>query len=303
LLIHNGTYRYPGNVGGASENSYENPSLTDFHWSEQGVGISPLDFGTVDLMTGNGLGLDTRPLFDQLGFSSTPNETSHILVNAGHVLGSEDFSIPWRPSRSQQECDQPNFQQFANKPRDGDVQTHRPYHGRTKFSVSTYTRHYTQLGHDERVRLLRRMRERGLRYVDVLASLEDANGIIGQFSFVTDDQRASVDIPSTRDSVPFSYEDYLVPAIPELPDLHRNNFRIKQASYWAAMYANAKALGFGFDDYLDEEILSPIFVPGVSGEDHVQIEKTSKEFSSVTPCLRPVVAQITKRHHLYVVSS
>ena len=50
---------------------------------------------------------------------------------------------------------------------------------------------------------------------------------------------------------------------PKVADLHVNSFRTHQVSFFAAVFATARALGFEFVDYLDSAI-SPVYAPGLS---------------------------------------
>ena len=54
------------------------------------------------------------------------------------------------------------------------------------------------------------------------------------------------------------------PVTPKVADLHVNSFRIHQVSFFAAVFANARALGFEFVDYPDYSAISPVYAPGLS---------------------------------------
>lgn len=72
------------------------------------------------------------------------------------------------------------------------------------------------------------------------------------------------------------------------------NLRIERISYFAAIFANASALGFDFEVYLDETAVSPLYVPG--GPQASKLER-----SRIAKALRPVPVQLSQRHHAYLV--
>ena len=68
------------------------------------------------------------------------------------------------------------------------------------------------------------------------------------------------------------------------------------------MFANARALGFEFVDYLDDSAISSVCAPGLSAADPTQIARSYQRFAFVSRDLWPTISQITKEHRPYLVS-
>lgn len=83
-----------------------------------------------------------------------------------------------------------------------------------------------------------------------------------------------------------------------LPDIHKNNIRMKQFLFVAALAANAESLGLTFDNTTPEDAMSHFFRASVSEE----VAKTSctSEFSNLKRNLQPCVSQIMYSHHPYI---
>lgn len=83
-----------------------------------------------------------------------------------------------------------------------------------------------------------------------------------------------------------------------LPDIRRNNIRIKQVLFTAACLANASALGFSSDSATCDNAESPFFRRSVS-EDVAKAACLSS-FNELKECLRPCVTQMMYSHHPYI---
>jgi hypothetical protein len=83
-----------------------------------------------------------------------------------------------------------------------------------------------------------------------------------------------------------------------LPDLHRNNIRIKQFLFVAALSANAESLGLSLDILTRDDAESPFFRTSISEE----VAKTSSmsDFSDLKTYLRPCASQVIHSHHPYI---
>ncbi|KAF2095702.1 hypothetical protein NA57DRAFT_79414 [Rhizodiscina lignyota] len=147
---------------------------------------------------------------------------------------------------------------------------------RQPFSAKSISRCFWALKRDQRRRLFALIRDNGLRYLDILTLLQDP----------LLDGRGAPNINLLQDLNLQS----------KLPDLRMNNFPILQASFFAAIYANARALGFDFEDYLDDDDVSPL----VEGNDPTKLGTSLARYASIPQALRPVEAQITQEHHPYL---
>jgi hypothetical protein len=126
------------------------------------------------------------------------------------------------------------------------------------------------------------IREHGLKFVDTISILLDPLSLSGTTNTGDELLRSLNQTYSQR-----------------LPDIHVNNFQILQISFFAAIYANAHALGFNFDDYLDPESISPLTRVGALTED--EIKRAMDRYAVLPKSLRPVAKQITMEHHPYLV--
>lgn len=83
-----------------------------------------------------------------------------------------------------------------------------------------------------------------------------------------------------------------------LPDLRRNNFRLKQVMWVAACVANASHLGLTFADTSCDDANSPFFRHAVSEE----VAKTTcqSSFKDLKEHLRPLPMQLMHQHHPYI---
>jgi hypothetical protein len=87
-------------------------------------------------------------------------------------------------------------------------------------------------------------------------------------------------------------------AAAELPDLRRNNFRMKQAMWVAACVANATHLGLTFAGTNCDDASSPFFRDSISEE----VAKTTcqSSFNNLKEHLRPTPSQVLHQHHPYI---
>lgn len=139
---------------------------------------------------------------------------------------------------------------------------------------------FNQLGVDRRRYLLAIAHKKGLKFTDVLTSL--ANSAENLFI------KEHVD-----------YEHMWISITSTLPSLQLNNIRITQASFWAAIQANGRVLGFELENYLDGEAISPISVLSVSFI-NTEAKRDTENFSTVPKDLRPLRVQTEKEHHAYL---
>ncbi|KAL3428152.1 hypothetical protein PVAG01_01661 [Phlyctema vagabunda] len=80
-------------------------------------------------------------------------------------------------------------------------------------------------------------------------------------------------------------------------DVRLNHIHIKSVYFLAAAYTNCRALGYDFNDFLDEDAVSPL----VNGEEgSTEAQAVSRRFSNVPKDLRPTPIQIQRPHHLYI---
>jgi hypothetical protein len=146
-----------------------------------------------------------------------------------------------------------------------------------------------------RGRHLTLIRQKSLKFVNIMTSL------LGWPETPNIESKHQLTEPSPNERLYIDYERWLVRMLTTLPDLYANNFLIKQASFFAAIYANARALGFDFDDYLDEESFSPISAQDIPDDDRETLKREHEKWSGMAGGLRPVEAQITRAHHPYLV--
>jgi hypothetical protein len=83
-----------------------------------------------------------------------------------------------------------------------------------------------------------------------------------------------------------------------LPDIRRNNFRIKQVMWVAACAANAAHLGLTFQDSNCDDALSPFCQDQVSEE--VAKVACQSSFKDLKEHLRPLPIQLMHQHHPYI---
>jgi Domain of unknown function (DUF3425) len=86
--------------------------------------------------------------------------------------------------------------------------------------------------------------------------------------------------------------------VASLPDVRRNNLRIKQVLFVAACVANASSLGLPFESLKYDSAESPFFRDSVSES----AAKTAclSDFPDVKTHLRPCATQLVYRHHPYI---
>ncbi|KAH8799068.1 hypothetical protein F5884DRAFT_812555 [Xylogone sp. PMI_703] len=140
---------------------------------------------------------------------------------------------------------------------------------------------FYRLGADQRRYLLAITHRKRLRFIDVLTFL--ANSVENLFF-----------------KEPIDYEYLLNCMMPTLPSLQLNNFHITQASFWAAISANAQVLGFELEDYLDAEAISPVSILSTSLDDGKGAGNATEKFSTTPRDLRPSRVQLEKEHHAYL---
>jgi hypothetical protein len=143
---------------------------------------------------------------------------------------------------------------------------------------------FLSLRTDQRRRLFTLIRENGLKFVDTLRLLLDP-----RMNTAESDSLAIYGL----------FRD--IDAMSKLPDLHVNNFHILQASYFAAIYANAQALGFQFDDYLNDDSVSPLTCIHASTDDPTGLRTAMAQYASAPRGLQPQETQIIQTHHPYLV--
>jgi hypothetical protein len=86
--------------------------------------------------------------------------------------------------------------------------------------------------------------------------------------------------------------------VASLPDIRRNNIRIKQVLFVAACVANASSLGLSLDSLSCDGVESPFFRNSVSES----AAKTAclSDFLDLKTHLRPCATQLMYRHHPYI---
>jgi hypothetical protein len=137
------------------------------------------------------------------------------------------------------------------------------------------------LGVDQRRYLFSIIHKKSLKFIDILNLLANSAENLPKNELVND-------------------KHFLNCTISTLPSLQLNNFHVMQASFWAAILANARILGFELEDYLDEESISPISILSTSPFDEKEAEKIIDHFSIVPRDLRPSRVQFEKEHHAYL---
>ena len=83
-----------------------------------------------------------------------------------------------------------------------------------------------------------------------------------------------------------------------IPDIHRNNLKMKQLMYVAACVENAASLGLHFDSSNCEEEVSPFYRAEITSV--LAAASCSGEFAALKPYLRPSNAQLLHPHHPYL---
>jgi hypothetical protein len=140
---------------------------------------------------------------------------------------------------------------------------------------------FYELGVDQRRYLFTKIHQNSLKFVDVLSFLANSAENLPEKELV-------------------NYKHFLNCTISTLPSLQLNNIHIMQASFWAAILANARILGFELEDYLNEESISPISILSTSIIDEKEVEKAIEHFSTAPRDLRPSRVQFEKEHHAYL---
>jgi Domain of unknown function (DUF3425) len=85
---------------------------------------------------------------------------------------------------------------------------------------------------------------------------------------------------------------------PLLPDIHRNNFRIKQILYVAACVANSDVLGANIRPENCDDVESPFYRENISRSAAETICAT--EFKDLKTHLQPCAMQVMHKHHPYI---
>jgi hypothetical protein len=85
---------------------------------------------------------------------------------------------------------------------------------------------------------------------------------------------------------------------PFLPDIHRNNFRIKQILFVAACVANGAALGTTLGPTDCDDVESPFFCENISRSTAETV--CASEFTNLKTHLRPCATQLMHKHHPYI---
>ena len=83
-----------------------------------------------------------------------------------------------------------------------------------------------------------------------------------------------------------------------LPDIYKNNIRIKQFLFVAALAANAESLGLNIEITTQRNAVSPFFKASMSEE--VAKAACTTEFSNLKTNLQPCASQMIYRHHPYI---
>ena len=83
-----------------------------------------------------------------------------------------------------------------------------------------------------------------------------------------------------------------------LPDIHRNNIRIKQVLFVAACVANASSLGLPFESLKYDDTESPFFHNSIS--ESAAKAACLSAFPDLKTHLRPCATQLMYRHHPYI---
>ncbi|KAH8799073.1 hypothetical protein F5884DRAFT_905534 [Xylogone sp. PMI_703] len=134
---------------------------------------------------------------------------------------------------------------------------------------------------DQRRRILTVIHEKRLKFIEVLTFLADS-------------------VENLFTGEPVNHEYLLNCAISVLPSLQLNNLHLTQQSFWAAISANARVLGFQLEDYLDGDAISPIFILSNMLVATTGVGSTTESFSTVPKHLRPSMMQLEKEHHAYL---
>ena len=86
--------------------------------------------------------------------------------------------------------------------------------------------------------------------------------------------------------------------VASVPDVHRNNIRIKQVLFVAAGVANASSLGLSMESLDSCNVESPFFRDSIS--ESAAEEACLSDFLHLRTHLRPCAAQLLYRHHPYI---
>ncbi|KAI9730264.1 MAG: hypothetical protein M1834_006028 [Cirrosporium novae-zelandiae] len=326
--------------------SIPSSNSTSCAWTEHstyGFQDFPLDYGNSLFGGGysplNEIAQEPQSQSDQTIFPEWLDSIPTLPSNVNNVLSSNNTNPLISVSTSQSTPHQVESDTVSNIPGNIHLQTReltsKDRERGIRIPISTLLKRYRQLTTDQKRGLLRSIVKSGLHFVDATRSqldLPDSNSTTSSveahrydesFPDSTDPQCAPENTPLAKepqdDTVSITHNGHRhnrqnkqTPII-TLPSLYTNNFRIHQVSFFAAIFSNARALGFEFDDYLEEDSISPVCIsahpsspfPSPSGPpaatiNQTQLQTHQKKFSSVPRDLRPTANQIATTHHPYL---
>lgn len=184
----------------------------------------------------------------------------------------------------------------------GVILIYRPSGPLNKIAPANIRRYFRELPGPLRQRLETMARDQQFDFVDIICA-----GIAN----LTRGSWASSHIPQGRFgtnstshlSDPTSLQKHNSSALSRAAGFnpYANNLRIGRISYFASIFMNASGLGFDFWHYLDEDSTSPLYEPNQieASESELQALLATK-YAGVPKDLKPVGAQITKKHHPYL---
>ncbi len=182
------------------------------------------------------------------------------------------------------------------------IPIYRPSGPQNKIPPTTIYKYFLQLPLHVQENLFRMARAQDYSFIDIIsAGIAALTPGSSNKLEMTPPQTIS-DSGSDAGVLPFfQYSD--LPALTTSINLNPyiNNLSISRISYFASMFTNASMFGFDFGPYLDENSTSPLYDPELTTATEADINKVvATRHAGVSKDLRPVMAQLTKKHHPYL---
>ncbi|KAG0647320.1 hypothetical protein D0Z07_6928 [Hyphodiscus hymeniophilus] len=254
---------------------------------------------------------------DMEGFPSIndPAETSRILFNDSAedrrpglerrpLLNFKSYGypspLPSPPDQQSQEAEDENSEPNTSLLRL--ISICRPSGPRNKVPPSAIQKYFSQLPMTIQQKLFQMARSQDYKFIDMISSdIATLNSGSDSGAEIYIAQRMPGAISTITRHAPFQYNATQAPTASTNLNPYINNLTISRISYFASMFMNASMFGFDFGHYLDESSTSPLYDPELvmATEQNVKTA-VAMRYSGVAKDLRPVMAQVTKKHHPYL---
>ncbi|KAH8807556.1 hypothetical protein F5884DRAFT_789520 [Xylogone sp. PMI_703] len=262
------------------------------------------------------LGESSAVDIDEITSNSLTDRISRVLSGDDNDAGNEYPEF----SRTDAFTSSPNDESgLGSQPRDEILQTtvddqHTPPETTSQRVISIYRpsglpyeilpsiirAYFFQLPASLRERLQKMAKSKQFDFIDIICA-EITNLTLG----LLDSSHTSPDSSMMESSSPHSSLS-LHPHSPALAKLsglnpYINNLAISRISYFASIFVNASGLGFDFGKFLDENCTSPIYDPDFTNASEAEFQALLEtKYRTVAKDLRPVMAQVMKKHHPYL---